>query len=325
MAELGKVALYLCGGTGGNIGAQFVEMPSDSSKGFAPITTHFIDTSRSNLSESIPEDNIFIVKGTTDRDGSGMKRDENYIAIREAIPAILLKHRPQDLNIVMFSVAGGTGSIAGPLLARELLHRGHPTVVIAIGSIESLKAATNTLAALESLDGAANGLGVPLPIFYRQNVGGRPQSDIDNECIHTVVMLSLLAGRQINGVDVSDVFNFLNYHRVTDVRPGVASLEYFTSDSDALVSKRPVSMISVYENKDAPRIAVTPDYLVTGYMNINLNGSKQCHYIIDVDAPGQWHHSAKQAVNTLKEASAARPKQARMASDSGVDEFGMKF
>lgn len=325
MNESGKVALYLCGGTGCNIGAGFIGMRDDTAAGFASIKPYFIDTSRSNLSDKISEEDILIIKGTTQRDGSGMKRDENYIPIREAIKDVLLKHRPLDINIVVFSLAGGTGSIAGPLVVRELLDRGLPVIAVAIGSTDSVIAATNTLDTLESLDGAANSLGKVLPIFYVANTPEMTQSEVDQRCAMTIAQITLLAGRQIKGVDVSDVYNFLNYNRVTQVRPGVASFDVYTSDSELLEGCRPVSMISIYENKDSPRINARPDYLVTGFLDINLNGSKQAHFVIDVESPGKWHKDAKAVADSMEEASAARPKQARMEASGAVDDIGMKF
>ena len=324
MSEQGKVALYCAGGTGTNIGMQFVNLPTQS-KGFAALVPYFIDTSRSNLKADVPADSIYIVKGASERDGSGMKRNENYGQIRESVKDMLLKHKPLDLNVVVFSLAGGTGSVTGPLIARELLMRGHAVVVVAIGSDESVKAARNTMDTLESLDGISANTGRPLPVFYRHNQRSRPQSDVDGAVMQAIAQLSILASRQINSLDVSDVFNFLNYDRVTDVKPAVASLEVYTTDTEDLKGSRPVTMISIYPDKDAQRQEVVPDYLVTGYGDINLNGSKEAHYVIEVDKPARWFNNIKNTIASLEEAAAARPQQTRLQSGNGeTDDFGMK-
>lgn len=106
MSEQGKVTLYCAGGTGTNIGMQFVNLPTQT-KGFAALVPYFIDTSRSNLKADVPTDSVYIVKGASERDGSGMKRNENYSQIRESVKDMLLKHKPLDLNVVVFSLAGG--------------------------------------------------------------------------------------------------------------------------------------------------------------------------------------------------------------------------
>lgn len=325
MSEQGKVALYCAGGTGANIGTQFVDLAAMAQKGFASLVPYFLDTSRSNLAPGIAADSVYIVKGASERDGSGMKRNENYESIRESVKDMLLKHKPLDMNVVVFSLAGGTGSVTGPLVARELLLRGHAVIVIAIGSDESVKAARNTMDTLESLDGIAASVGRPLPIFYRHNQRSRPQGDVDGAVIQTIAQICILASRQINSLDVSDVFNFLNYDRVTDVKASVASFEVYTNDTEDLKGSRPVTMISIYPDKNAPRLEAVPDYLVTGYGEINLNGSTEAHYVIEVDKPARWYSAIKNTIAQLEEAAAARPQQTRLSTgSSNTDDFGMK-
>lgn len=104
-AVVGNVMIYAAGGLGTNIGAQFLN--HTAGKGFAALNPVFLDTSRANLTSIIPEDKIYIVKGASERDGSGKKRDENYGPIRESVKDMLLKHKPLDFNIVLFSASGG--------------------------------------------------------------------------------------------------------------------------------------------------------------------------------------------------------------------------
>ena len=81
----GKVRIYGAGGLGNNIAKTYVGQKDIA--GFATPLVSFIDTSRSNLDASIPNEAIFVLEGT---DGSGKVRRENHQAIADSIKQILL-------------------------------------------------------------------------------------------------------------------------------------------------------------------------------------------------------------------------------------------
>lgn len=105
---MSQMNLFLLGGAGANIGKQFVQQNGKKEEGFAHITTYFVDTSRSNLSKDIPEDNIYLFDGL---DGSGKKRDSNYKSISESTHDILHRFKPADINVVVGSCGGGKLSV----------------------------------------------------------------------------------------------------------------------------------------------------------------------------------------------------------------------
>ena len=109
----------------------------------------FIDTSSSNVKKGMNEDNVYILPNL---DSSGKKRDENHLEISNVIKEVLVKHKPLDFNIVLFSLSGGSGSVIAPLLISELLSRNIPVIAVCIGSDESVLTANNTLKTLKSLE-----------------------------------------------------------------------------------------------------------------------------------------------------------------------------
>lgn len=324
MSEVvGNVRVYCGGGLGANIGSQFLSQTGG--KGFAALQPVFLDTSRSNLNANIPEDKIYLVKGATERDGSGKKRDENYGPIRESVKDMLLKHKPLDFNIVLFSTSGGSGSVICPLIIRELLLREQAVVAVIVGSDESAKSAQNAIDTLESLEGISNKAGRVLPAFYRHNFRGRSQKETDSAIIGAIGALGILFSRQLTALDVSDVYNFLNYDRVTSIRPQLVQLEISPGNAAASELKRlsPITMVSIYPDKDSPEVDLVPDYLAVGYGAVNVNGSDTVHYTIDLTGPSLWHAALKKTVDQLEEVRAARPQQQRLQS-TDVDDFGMK-
>lgn len=101
---MSKVNIYCSGGAASNIGKHFIKYSNQKSSGFAELNTFFIDASRSNIGNDIPEEITYIVDGL---DGSGKRRDSNYKPLVECHKEILHKFRPADLNIVLHSASGG--------------------------------------------------------------------------------------------------------------------------------------------------------------------------------------------------------------------------
>ena len=124
----GRVRLYAAGGCGLNIGGQLAAHRDRNETAFANLDIVYVDTSKSNLRNGIDAANVYLIP---DLDGSGKVRSENHAEIGQHIRQILHKFSPADLNIVLSSAAGGSGSVIAPLLASELLASDAPTIVIA--------------------------------------------------------------------------------------------------------------------------------------------------------------------------------------------------
>jgi len=135
----GKIRIYGCGGAGINLTSHFINLPADGN--YAEVLAAMVDTSRSNISTDIAEDLCYILPEV---DGSGKVRKENHEVIGGVVKQILLQHKPEDLNVVVFSGSGGSGSVIGPLITKELLSREHSVICVMVGSDESAITCTNT-------------------------------------------------------------------------------------------------------------------------------------------------------------------------------------
>lgn len=105
MTTRGQLRLYGCGGAGTNCASYFdkADVELSGSVG-AEIHAVYVDTSRSNIKASINPEHVCVLDNV---DGSGKIRSENANLIAENVRQILLKHKPMDLNVVVFSAAGG--------------------------------------------------------------------------------------------------------------------------------------------------------------------------------------------------------------------------
>ena len=237
--ERGKATIFACGGCGINIGSLFIPFRNKEDTGFADLDVVFLDTSKANLHKVGSEEKVYIVEGL---DGSGKVRAENHKQISECVLDILQTHKPGDINFVLSSASGGSGSVIAPLLVQELLQRNLPVIVIAIGSTDSRIELENTIKTLKSYEAIAQMRKVPVNALYYENSKDMVRSDVDERVQSAIVMFAALFSRQNRELDSSDLNNWLYYNKVTSYDAHLSYIDFFKHDVKV---ERPVSVISV--------------------------------------------------------------------------------
>lgn len=261
---MSQMNLFLLGGAGANIGKQFVSQNGKKEEGFAHITTYFVDTSRSNLSKDIPEDNIYLFEGL---DGSGKKRDSNYKSISESTHDILHRFKPADVNVIVGSCSGGSGSVISPILVSELLNRGEAVVALLIGSTGSKIETENTLKTLKSYDVISNKRDMPVVAFYRENSPEKTRSQVDKEIQTAIVMLAAIFSGDNRELDSSDLKNFLNYPKVTSYKPSLSQLDFFSGKVALNKGEVPYSLVSLIDNDTSADVDIPVEYQAAGFLS----------------------------------------------------------
>jgi hypothetical protein len=260
--------LYCAGGAGLNIGKQFAKMNGRSTEGYAQIDSVFIDTSRSNISPEIPGEQIYLVP---ELDGSGKRRATNYAAISEAANEILHSHRPGDINVVMHSAGGGSGSVIGPLLVSELLHRGERVLVVLIGSTSSRIETENTKKTIQSYEAVSSKRSRPVNVFYRENgssIGGKEmtRSTVDASVAQAIMLMSLTFSNGNRELDSEDIKNFLDYQNVTSYSPKLSFIDFWSKEIDVDRGQSIVSVVTLVTDEVDPQLAQLTDYQAVGYI-----------------------------------------------------------
>ncbi len=275
----GKVRLYGCGGAGINIVSFFAQALDEV--GSAELLVSAIDTSRSNLHEGVIEnDQMFILP---DVDGSGKLRKQNHAEISASIQQMLVKQPAEEFNIVVFSASGGSGSVIGPLLVSELLNRKQAVVAVVIGSEESFITAQNTLNTLKSLEAIALKQQAPVIMSYAHNRKDVPRAEADTYARFAIAGLSVLASGLIAEMDTQDIANFLQYQRVTSAPARLAALT-IVKDPQALSEvKDVIALANVFKRDNETPLPITPEYVATGYSEMQPVGGKSLHYAINID------------------------------------------
>lgn len=305
-----KMRVYGAGGCGTNIVSGYVNAAKE--KNAAQILPVIIDTSRSNIESHIPSDICFLLEGV---DGSGKLRAENYAKISDSIKQLLLKFKPTEFNVVLFSGSGGSGSVYGPLIASELIARGETVVCIVVGSDESYITANNTMNTLKSLEGISRKTGKPVVMHYRHNPRGKPRTEVDHEIRFAISALAIMASRQNKALDTMDIHNWINFDKVTSVKPRLACLEIFVGNETPWDKYSPISVASIYKNPDEPSIPVVPEYVCNGYVDLGIEGMENIHYVIDVDVVPKIAESIQRVIAGLEEVRSSRPKLSNLIGE----------
>lgn len=231
--QKGSIKLYACGGAGINIGKTFEEMRGQSSDMFATLDVAYLDTSAANLSDpKIPLSAVYKVPG---KDGSGQLRKLNAEDIFARAPEMLEKHQPLDLNIVLHSFSGGSGSVIGPALVSELISRDCLTIAIGIGEADTVTHMENTQKTILSYIGVSAARERSVVASYFENSNLTPMEDVNLAIAQLITALSVLASRENIGLDSRDLNHLINFDRVIQsYGPQLALLSVFegTSISD---------------------------------------------------------------------------------------------
>lgn len=227
------VMIYAAGGTGINAISPLVESSVDT-EGYAKLFFSLIDTSHSNIDKEndILMKHFYFIKNSEVEltDGSGKDRRTNVEAIRRAIPYIINTFQPKDLNIVVQALGGGSGSTIGPLLANELLSKGHNVIMILVDSQTSIRELKNSIDVLHGYQALAEKREVPVVSYHLSNTDRSPEEN--NDLIRLVILyLSALWSGENHGLDRKDLDNFINYHRVTQFPVGLVCLQIETDGS----------------------------------------------------------------------------------------------
>lgn len=323
--KAGVVRIYGAGGCGINLASKIGTRQAEV--GLAGTDVVYVDTSLSNLRKQSEADKVYVLEGV---DGSGKIRRENSGAIADAIGDLLLAHRPHDLNIVMFSASGGSGSVFGPLIVKALLERDEPVVAFVVGSTESAITATNTLNTLKSLDVISERAEAPLVMYYAQNPEDVPRSQIDESILVAIHALLVLGSKQNEGLDTRDLKNFFRYDRACRTQPQLSLLEIVTTNDPAAIREcgvsHVISLASIYRSTDSLLLNVPNEYQCTGYLPEECAEWKhdEIHFIVHTDEVKAIVDNVTAKVTAYDEFSASRSKPVKVSSSKDtVDESGL--
>lgn len=313
----GKAILFACGGCGINIAHHFETFRNQTYPGFAELDVVYLDTSKANLGRNVDPDKIYLVDGL---DGSGKVRAENHREIGECVLDILQTHKPGDINFVLSSGSGGSGSVIAPSLVQELLQRNIPVIVITVGSTDSLIELENTIKTLKSYEAIAQMRKVPVNALYYENSKSMVRSEVDKHVQTSIVLLAALFSKQNKELDSSDLYNWLSYSKVTSYQPHLSYIEFYPKE---IKVEKPVTVISVATlttDGDDTNTGTKVEYQCVGYINKEVMTKMELvntmHIAILDGVFSEIHKRLSKTLTEFDEEKKARISKSSILSDS---------
>lgn len=331
MIEQGQIRIFACGGAGINIAALLEKHRNTEETAAGKLHITYIDTSKSNLARNrhaIADEHTYVIDGL---DGSGKIRAENYQAITQHVKDVLQAHKPMDLNVVISSAAGGSGSVIAPSIVGELLDRKVPTIVLLVGSTSTRLDTENTLKTIKSYESISRMKKAPIVAVYAENSDKITRSEVDESMKFAVLTLSILYSRQNHELDSQDLFNWLRYERVTSYPPQLAALTIM--DGRELTSElkdlgHVISVATVGSNPDQVHFPITPDYQCAGFLPETASDrfKERCpfNYIVSDGIFPDVHLRLEKFLKTLDDGHAARiVKRSILSADDNATDNGI--
>lgn len=258
---MSKLMVIGCGGCGINLAQHFINR---SEPGYADIDVYMVDTSRSNLTDKIDPNKVYLFDGV---DGSGKVRSTNYEPISERSKEIVQRIGNADVINIIHSGSGGSGSVISPILVSELVKKGRWVIVSVIGSTGSSIEIANTLKTLKSYAAISEQTGVPIPVTYFENSPMNPRAQIDDQVKTHVIMTSLFFSGKHRELDSADLHHFLSYDRSTNFSPAMVKLDYFDGTEINLGrDEAVVSAVTLTDENTSSDISHPIDYQAVGFL-----------------------------------------------------------
>lgn len=212
------VTIAGCGGAGVNLGRSFVNHEH--------ADVIYFDTSMAN---SRNNERVYQLSSGN---GSGSHRAENAKDIESKIPQIpkevLLDN---DVAIVCFSLAGGSGSVVGPLLIRHYAKTMKKRVIaVAIADTESAIGAKNTINTLKTLSAITKNNSIYLPMVILSNNLADTRGQVDLAATTYMDQLVTLLTSVAYEVDRNDRLNWIDPSKVIGAEPGIKLIKFFSDN-----------------------------------------------------------------------------------------------
>jgi hypothetical protein len=315
--QKGTVRLYACGGAGINIAKTMEKFRGVSEPGMAVLDQVYIDTSHSNAKGVDSEKSYFF----DDMDGSGKVRRENHEAIASRTREILLKFPPMDLNIILSSGSGGSGSVIGPSLVSELLDRDLPVVVIMIGTTDTRLEIDNTVKTIKSYEAISRLRKTPVAMGYFQNGTITPRPQVDIAVLQLISALMTMFSRENSELDSKDLHNFLHFDKVTTFQPQLASLISVNGDfPPGLTTGSAISVATLCKEGAISSLPFVPDYQCSGFLPADAHERVQklapVYLVTIADLPGQAMKELTASLAELDQAQRARVSGLKILTDA---------
>lgn len=202
-----------------------------------------------------------------------------------------------------------------------MLEQDKTVVCVVVGSEESKIAIDNTVKTIQSLDAISRKAGKPVIISYWHNDEDHPRPENDASMRQTLTALAILASKENNELDTTDVANFVNFQKVTTVKDGL-SLLYVTNElNEAVAVQHPISTASLMSKEGDIPSGLTPEYSCVGYPQEGVLKDTDLHFVVSQTDVKPLFTRLSKKLEEFNKASSARMSSEALGGetdDSGI-------
>lgn len=264
-----KTRIYNCGGTGFNIGSIY---------GPTAENVCFLDSSDANLKDKqIPAERVYLIPDT---DGAG--GDQAYMMpfAKKHAPEMIKRFPPAATNIVVVGTGGGSGAAIATHLVGLLLDLKLPTVIIAVGGVDTTRRIRNTLNFIKNMEIQSIRTQLPVTVAYVPNDNG--EAEADQEVLFLLDSLVALCDQTNGRLDTKDIINWVQYNNVVSVPPSLVMLHVAENRAEAAAVLEPISVASLYTDPTKNIPFGTAFVRTVGIVNNDAKiPSDQLHFVIN--------------------------------------------
>ena len=208
-----KIKVWGLGGFGVNQVCNLPNILNYNNSTYCIIDTSTANTHRQNVDNRV---NVIYVGS----DGHGKLRGTNLDVLQQKVDNIVYTDEDEsDIDIVIFSLSGGSGSVVGPLVVKALSRKDKPVIIITVADATSTVDCENSIKTIKSIENISRNSYVNM-ILFDNSLDGREQ--VDNSIINKLIKLtSAINLNYIRELDKSDIIVAMRpYHHkiLSDVR-----------------------------------------------------------------------------------------------------------
>lgn len=274
-----NIRIYAAGGCGVNVASWFEKF--NDAEQISTIAPCYLDTSEANL-KKVTSNATYLVRGHSV--GSGKVRQANLEPISESVRDMLVTFPPEDLNIVISSGSGGSGSVISTLVTKELLAQGQNVIVFLVGSVGSAIEIKNTTNTIRSYERVAKDESKPVVCHYLENGTDGTRVDVDTQIHKAIVRLAGLFSDNNEEIDRTDLRNFLDYTQYSKTPAHLVALEFENGEVDDAPTGRIISVATLAHKEQSTEIKAFVDYHTVGIISdsvaSHLQMSNPLHFVI---------------------------------------------
>ena len=208
-----KVTFWGCGGFGINQTKGLPDFLNYDNASF-----RIIDTSKANTHRQTIDPRIEV--HYVGDDGHGKVRGTNLEVLQQKMDQLVfIDDNEADIDVVICSLSGGSGSVVGPLIVKALTRKDKPVIVITVADANSTVDCENSIKTIKTLENFAKNSYVNM-ILFDNSIEGR--NAVDNGIKNKIDMLmKAIDLNDIRELDKSDIIIAMRpYHHkiLSDVR-----------------------------------------------------------------------------------------------------------